>query len=781
MGRFGVGQAVRRSEDPRFLTGRGRYTDDIDLPRQVYAVFIRSPHAHARVKAIDTAQASAAPGVHGVFTAADAAADGLGPLPCLSPAQNHDGSMMVDAPRPLLAAERVRHVGDTVAMVVAETIAAAQDAAELVAVDYEPLAAVADTAAAVEPGAPLVRDQAPRNVCFDWRTGDRAATERAFAAAHHVTTIDLVNNRVVANPIEPRAALGDYDRAADRYTLHTSSQGSHKLIDVLSEHVLKVPAEKLRVVTADVGGSFGIKIFTYPEHALVLWASRKVGRPVKWTATRSDGFITDTHGRDHVSHAELALDAEGRFLGLRVATIANLGAYASAFGPFIPTDCCCPMLTGVYAIGAVHAKVEAVFTHTVPVDAYRGAGRPEAAYLVERLVAVAASELGVAPDELRRRNYVPSSAMPYRTALGLTFDHGEFARNMDDAMARAGWAGMPARRAEARARGKLRGIGMANYIERCAGPGGEDAEIRFEPDGAVVVLAGTQSNGQGHETAFAQIVADRLGVPFESVRVRQGDSDAIPFGAGTGGSRSLALGGSAVGVAAAGVIEQGKRLAAHTLETAIVDIEFADGVFTVAGTDRAVAIVDVAKASFDPATAAAARVRPGLDEAGHADAKAETFPNGCHVCEVEIDEETGAVAVVAYTVADDFGDIVNPLLVAGQVHGGVVQGIGQAVLERCAYEAESGQLLSASFMDYCLPRADDTPAIAFTTNATPCDANALGDKGCGEAGAIGAPPAVINAIVDALAAFGVRHIDMPATPERVWRAIQRAKAGSPSG
>ena len=513
----------------------------------------------------------------------------------------------------------------------------------------------------------------------------------------------------------------------------------------------------------------------------VIWAARKLGRPVKWTGERGDGFITDTQGRDHVTRAELALDADGRFLGLRVAIIANLGAYTSAFGPFIPTDCCCPMLTGVYAIAAVHAKVEGVFTHTVPVDAYRGAGRPEAAYLVERLVDLAACELGLAPDELRRRNYVPPTSMPYRTALGLTFDHGDFARNMDDAMARAGWADFPARRAEARARSKLRGIGMANYVERCAGPGSEDAEIRFEPDGGVVVLAGTQSNGQGHETAFAQIVADRLGVPFESIRVDQGDTDTIPFGGGTGGSRSLALGGSAVGVAADAVVAQGRRIAAHTLETAAVDLEFSDGVFTVAGTDRAVAIVDLAKASFDRATAAAAGVAPGLAEAGRADATAPTFPNGCHVCEVEIDEETGGVAVVAFTVVDDFGKLVNPLLVAGQIHGGVVQGIGQAVLERCAYEADSGQLLSASFMDYCLPRADDAPAIAFATNETPCDANPLVVKGCGEAGAIGAPPAVINAIVDALAAFGVRHIDMPATPERVWRAIQRAKAGSPSG
>jgi carbon-monoxide dehydrogenase large subunit len=780
MGRFGVGQAVRRSEDPRLLTGRGRYADDIDLPRQAHAVFLRSPHAHALIEAIDTARAAAAPGVLGVYTAADVAAAGLGALPCLSPVVSHDGSPMVDAPRPLLAAERVRHVGDTVAMVVAEDVARGKDAAELIAVDYEPLPAVADTAAAVQPGAPLVWDEAASNTCFDWRIGDAAATERAFAAAAHVTAVDLVNNRIVANPLEPRAALGDYDRAEDRYTLHTSTQGSHKLRNVLSESVLKVPAANVRVVTRDVGGSFGIKIFVYAEQALVLWAARKLGRPVKWTSERGEGFITDTHGRDHATRAELALDADGRFLGLRVSIIANLGAYVSAFGPFIPTDCCCPMLTGVYTLPAAHAKVRGVFTHTVPVDAYRGAGRPEAAYLIERLVDVAALELGLAPAELRRRNYVSPSAMPYRTALGMTFDHGDFARNMDDAMARAGWADFPARRAEARARGKLRGIGLANYIERCGGPGNEEAEIRFEPDGAVIVSVGTQSNGQGHETAYAQVVAERLGVPFESIRVAQGDTASIRRGEGTGGSRSLAIGGTAIGAAAARIIEQGKHIAAHLLETAAVDIEFSDGIFSVAGTDRAVPIVELAKASFDPSTAAAAGIKPGLDEFGRAQVKEPTYPNGCHVCEVEIDEETGLVSVVAYTVVDDFGKLVNPLLVEGQVHGGVVQGIGQALLERCAYEAESGQLLSASFMDYCIPRADDVPSIAFATNETPCTSNPLGVKGCGEAGAIGAPPAVVNAVVDALSEFGVRHIDMPATPELIWRAIERAKTASGS-
>ena len=777
MGRFGVGQAVRRSEDKRFLTGHGRYTDDITLPDQAHAFFLRSPHAHARISAIDTARVTTTPSVLAVYTAADVAAAGLGALPCQQPIENKDGSPMVNAPRPLLAHDRVRHVGDPVAMIVADGIAAAREAAELIDVDYEPLPVVTDAARALQPGAPSVWDVAPDNLCFDWQMGDEAATERALAAANHVTSIDLVNNRVVANPMEPRAAVGDYDAApSDRYTLYTPTQGAHRVRDILAKDVFKLPAEKLHVITLDVGGAFGMKEFAYPEQALVVWAAKMLGRPVKWTAERVEGFLSDAHGRDHVTHAKLALGADGRFLGLNVSILANLGAYVSAFGASIPTGLCCPTLTGLYAIPVVHATVKGVFTNTVPVDAYRGAGRPEAAYVVERLVDVAAREIGVEPAELRRRNYVLSSAMPYETALGLTIDNGDFERNMGDAMRLADWAGFPARRAEARARGRLRGIGMSSYLECCAGGGSEEAEIRFEADGGITVLIGTQSNGQGHETTYAQLVEERLGVAFDGIRVVQGDTASIRYGEGTAGARSLAIGGSAIGGAAEKIVAKSKRIAAHLLEAAVADIEFDDGVFTVAGTDLSVAIGEVATTALDPKRAAAAGVEPGLDETERYFAQGSSFPNGCHICEVEIDEKTGAVEIVGYTVVDDFGKVVNPLIVEGQVHGGVVQGIGQALLEHCVYEPGSGQLLSSSFLDYCMPRADDVPCIDFATNETPCATNPLGVKGCGEAGAIGAPPAVMNAVVDALGEYGIRHLDMPATPETVWRVIQSAKA-----
>ena len=776
MGRFGVGQAVGRSEDKRFLTGHGRYTDDITLPDQTHAFFLRSPHAHARISAIDTARGTTTPRVLAVYTAADVAAAGLGALPCQQPIENRDGSPMVDAPRPLLVHHRVRHVGDPVAMIVADGIAAARDAADLIDVGYEPLPAVTDTAGTLHPGAPSVWDVAPDNVCFDWEMGDEAATERALAAAHHVTVIDLVNNRVVANPMELRGAIGDYDAAANRYALYTTTQGSHRVRDILAKDVFKLPAEKLHVITGDVGGAFGMKDFAYPEQALVVWAAKMLGRPVKWAAERVEGFASDAHGRDHVTHAKLALDADGRFLGIRVSIVANLGAYVSAFGPLVPTELCCPTLTGLYTVPAVHVTVKGVFTNTVPVDAYRGAGRPESAYVVERLVDLAAREIGIEPTELRRRNYVPSSAMPYETALGLTFDNGDFERNMGDAMRLADWADFPTRRAEAHARGRLRGIGMSSYLECCAGGGSEEAEIRFEAGGGITVLIGTQSSGQGHETTYAQLVEERLGVAFDSIRVVQGDTTRIRYGEGTAGARSLVVGGSALSAAAEKIATKGKLIAAHLLEAAVTDIEFDDGVFTVGGTDLSVTIGEVAKSALDPKRAAAAGVKPGLNETERYFAQGSSFPNGCHICEVEIDEETGAVEIVGYTVVDDFGKVVNPMIVEGQVHGGVVQGIGQALVEHCIYDSDSGQLLSSSFLDYCMPRADEVPCIDFATNETPCATNPLGVKGCGEAGAIGAPPSVINAVVDALSEYGIRHLDMPATPETVWRAIQSAKA-----
>jgi carbon-monoxide dehydrogenase large subunit len=771
MGQFGVGQPVRRSEDRRFITGAGRYTDDIALPRQACAAFLRSPHAHARIVRIDTAAAETAPGVLGVFTGADIIRDGLGGIPCLVPLANRDGSPANMPPRGCLATDRVRHVGDSLALVVAETAAQAKDAAELIAVEYDVLPSVTDTAAAIESGRPLVHDDAPGNLCFDWEMGDRAGTDTGLAAARHTVEITLVNNRVVPNSMEPRGALGAYDPGEDRYTLYTSSQGSHFLREQLAKHVLRIPENRIRVVTPDVGGGFGMKIFLYPEQPLVLYAAKKLGRPVKWIGERADAFITDTHGRDHVTKATLGLDENGKFLALRIETVANLGAYLSNYGPFIPTLAGSAMLAGVYTTAAVHVSVRGVFTHTVPVDAYRGAGRPEAAYVVERIVDAAARQIGLPPAELRRRNFIRPEQMPYRTALDLVYDSGDFARNMDDALRAAGADGFPARRAAAREAGKYRGLGCSTYIEQCGGGGDEMAELRFDPSGSVTLLIGTQSSGQGHQTAYAQVVADRLGVPFEQVRVMQGDSDAVSFGRGTGGSRSLPVGGVAVQNAAQKLIDKGRKIAAHRLEAADADIEFVDGTFRIAGTDRGIGIAAVAQAAFDPAMLPP-DLEPGFAEKAHFTPRASTYPNGCHVCEVEVDPDTGIVRIVRFVVVDDFGTVVNPLLLEGQVHGGIVQGIGQALCEGVVYDPESGQLVTGSFMDYCMPRAEDAPAIEFSYNVVPCTTNPLGIKGAGEAGAIGAPPAVINAVVDALSDLGVRHVDMPATPQRIWQIIR---------
>ena len=778
MGQFGIGQSVRRQEDERLLTGRGQYTDDIGLPGQAHAYFLRSPHAHARIAAIETGPAAAVFGVLAVYVDEDVEAAGLGGLPCLAPIDNRDGSPMVLPPRPLLAGGRVRHVGEPIAMVVAESLAAAKDAAELIVVGYEPLAAVVDTAGAAAPGAPTIWDEAPDNVAFRWHLGDEAMTAGAFDRAAHITALDLVNNRVVSNALEPRNAIAAVE--GGRYALICSNQGGHTLKSTLSRHVLNVPEDDIRVVTPDVGGGFGTKYALYHEPALVLWAAKELCRPVKWVAERGEAFVSDSQGRDHVTRAELALESDGGFLAIRVRTTANLGAYLTAHGPSAPTVYSAPMITGTYDIPAVSVSVEGVYTNTVPVDVYRGVGRAEATYVVERLVDAAARELGVEPAELRRRNYVPQSAVPYTAATGLSIESADYARDMDDAMRHADWEGLVRRRADARARGRLRGIGMSSYVASSAGADEEEAAIVFENDGGIAVHVGTQSSGQGHDTAFVQIVEERLGVAFESVRLVQGDTDVIPFGVGTVASRSLALCGSAIAVAADKVVAKATKIAAQSLEAAVLDITFADGVFTVAGTDRSVTLAEVAAAAKEPVTAAAAGVEPGLDERVRYAADESTFPSGCHVCEVEIDAETGTIEIVGYTVVDDFGRVVNPLIVEGQVHGGVAQGIGQALLERTVYDDASGQLLSGSFMDYCMPRADDFPAVVFALNETPCSANVLGVKGCGEAGAIGAPPAVINAIVDALAELGVRDIDMPATPERVWRAIRAARRGMES-
>src|SRR5712671_3058157 len=689
MKHFGIGQPVRRVEDRRFITGHGNYVDDIQPPRQTYAFMLRSPHAHARIAAIDAAAARSAAGVLAVFTGEDLARDGIGPIPCLSAVTNRDGSPSVLPPHPAIARGRVRHVGDTVAMVVADSAGAARDAAELITVDYEPLPASVETTHALDPGQPQVWEEAPGNLCFDWEVGDRAAVERVLAGARHRVSLELVNNRIVVNSMEPRGAIGEYDPGEDTYTLWSSTQGSHFIRNLLAESIFKVPENRIRVVTRDVGGGFGMKLFLYPEHILVLWAAKKLGRAVKWTPERSDAFLTDTQGRDNVTRLELALDGELRFLALDVEIVANMGAYLSNFAPEIPTASGAVMHSGVYANPAIHVGVKGVFTNTVPVDAYRGAGRPEAAYAIERLIDYAARRLGVPPQELRRRNFIKPEAMPYQTPLGLNYDSGEFSRNMDHALAAADLVGFPARRAEARARGHYRGLGHAVYIEQSGFPPDEFAELRFDPAGTLTVLMGSQSSGQGHQTAYAQLAAERLGVPFEQIRVLQGDTAMIGFGRGTGGSRSLPVGGAALAHAADKLIAKGKKIAAHLLEAAEADIAFDDGMFAIAGTDRSVTIDAVARAAFNPPQLPPG-LEPGFAESGHFTPSTPTFPNGVHVCEVEIDPETGHIAILRYLVVDDFGTVINPLLLRGQVHGGIAQGVGQAMLERCVYEEGSG-------------------------------------------------------------------------------------------
>ncbi len=775
MNRYGIGQPVRRVEDRRFLTGHGRYVDDLALPRQAYAFMLRSPHAHARIRAIDTTAATRAPGVLAVLTGADLARDKIGPIPCMSPVTNRDGSPAFLPPRPAIVADRVRHVGDTVAMVVAETLAAARDAAELIAVDYEALPAVVETARALDPGQPAVWDEVPDNLAFDWMVGDGAAVERALANARHRISLELVNSRVVVNSMEPRGAIGLYDPGEDSLTLWSSTQGSHFLRSLLAENIFKVPENRIRVITRDVGGGFGMKLFLYPEHVLVLWAAKKLGRPIKWTPDRSDAFMTDTQGRDNVTRLELGLDDGLRFVGLAVTNIANMGAYLSNFAPEIPTASGAVMYSGVYAIPAIAVAVKGVYTHTVPVDAYRGAGRPEAAYALERLIDFAARRLNVAPQELRRRNFIRPEAMPYPTPLGLVYDSGDFARNLEDALVAADAAGFAARRAASARRGRYRGIGHAVYIEQSGFPPDEFAELRFEPSGTLTIMMGTQSSGQGHHTAYAQLAAERFGLPLDKIRVQQGDTAAIAFGRGTGGSRSLPVGGASLAAAAEKLIAKGRRIAAHLLEAAEADVAFADGVFRISGTDREIGLEAVVRAAFNPAQLPEG-VEPGFADTGHFTPPSPTFPNGCHVCEVEIDPDTGHIDILRYVVVDDFGTVVNPLLLRGQVQGGVAQGVGQAMLEHTIFDPATGQLMTGSLTDYCLPRADDLPPIEFAYNVVPCRTNPLGIKGAGEAGAIGAPPALVNAVVDALAPLGIDHIDMPVTPQRLWQVIRSAAA-----
>jgi len=759
--KFGVGHPVRRFEDASLITGHGRYTDDIELPHTAYAHVLRSPVAHAEIRRVDAQAARAMPGILLLLTGDEVIAEGLGDVPCATPLTNRDGSPRRDTPRPVLAVRKVRHVGEPVALVVAETLAQA-------------LPAAVDVRAAMASDATSLFEHIPNNVVFDWDndTSDFAATDAAFARAAHVTTLEMVNNRVVVNSMEPRNAIGDYDAAAGRPVLYTATQGSHFVRDPLAENVLKLPKEKLRVVTpTNVGGAFGMKAFIYLEQALVVWAADKLKRPVKWQSDRSEGFMSDNQGRDHVTRAELALDEKGRFLGLRVSILANLGAYLSFMGPFIPTRSS-DLVSGLYTTPAIAINVKGICTNTVPVCAYRGAGRPEASYLIERLVDAAAREVGMTPDRIRRINFIKPSAMPYTSATKLAFDSGEFAAMMELCMEKADWKGFPKRRRESEKRGLLRGIGMATYTERCGGGFPETASIEFK-DGRIELVMGNQEYGTGLHTSYKQLVSDRLGVDADRIDVVMGDSDRSPRGL-TGGSRALPVGGSALHEASHKVIEKGRQIAANLLEASASDIEFADGEFRIVGTDRRADLFAVAQAARDSAKLPPG-VEPGIDATQVQTPSAATFPNGCHIVEVEIDPASGVVSIVSYTIVDDFGAIINPLLLEGQVHGGVVQGLGQALLEHTVYDEDSGQLLTGSFQDYAMPRADDLPSFSFSTRNVPCKANPLGIKGAGEAGAIGAPPAVINAIVDALnRKAGIRHIDMPATPYRVWQALNGA-------
>jgi carbon-monoxide dehydrogenase large subunit len=769
--KFGIGQPVHRKEDPRLLRGEGRYADDVDLPGQACARVVRSPHAHGRLRGIDVAAAMAVPGVLAVYTAADFARAGYGAIVCKLPLKNVDGSPLFAPPRPIFATDRVRYVGEPIAMVVAENAHAAQDAAELVELDVEPLPAVVDPEAALAADAPCVHE-GHGNVCLDWRFGDHEAAARAFADAAHVARVRVVSNRVVVAAMEPRAALGAYEPEQDRFTLHVGCQGVFGLRRALAEDLLRIAPARLRVLADDIGGSFGMKAAAYPEYVGILHAARALGRPVKWCDERAGSFLSDQQGRGTIADGELALDAEGNFLAVRVRVLADMGAYLTAFGPAMPAVNMQKNLPSLYRTPMVAISTRCVFTNTVPIGPYRGAGRPEANYVMERLVDAAARLTGRDPAALRRQNLIPRAAMPYRAPSGLDYDSGDFGAVLDAGLKKSQWDAFPARRQAAAARGKLRGRGLACYLEVTAPPNPEMGGIRFEPNGRVTMITGTLDYGQGHASAFAQVLVERLGLPFERIDLVQGDSDALLAGGGTGGSRSIMASGKALVEAAAEVIEKGRMLAGHFLEAAPADIAFEAGAFRIAGTDRSITLLDLA-ARVRGATDLPRDLPTSLDAALVAESPPSAFPNGCHVAEVEVDPETGQVRLERYTAVDDFGTLVNPMLAEGQVHGGVAQGIGQALLEHAVYDA-AGQLLAGTFMDYALPRADVVPAIEVGFHPVPAASNPLGVKGCGEAGVTGALPAVMNAVLDALATHGVRHLDMPATPERIWRALQAA-------
>ncbi len=775
-----IGKSVRRREDARFLTGAGQYTDDMVMHGQTHGVFLRSPHAHARIKTIDTSKAAKAKGVVAIFTGADLADAKVGGLPCGWLIHNKDGSAMKEPGHPVLAQGKVRYVGDQVALVVAETAWQARDAAELIEVDYEELPAVIDITKA-DSVASLVHDDVPGNTCYDWGHGNKDAVDAAFKQAAHVSTLELVNNRLVPNAMEPRAANAHYTKHDDSYTLYVASQNPHVHRLLMGAFVLGLPESRLRIVAPDVGGGFGSKIFLYAEETALVWASKRVGRPIKWTAERSESFLTDAHGRDHATKVELAMDAKGNFLALRVKTIANMGAYLSTFASAVPTILYATLLAGQYKTPAIYAEVKAVFTNTAPVDAYRGAGRPEATYVVERIVEQAARDMKMDAAAIRRQNFI--TEFPYATPVGLTYDTGDYAAHLDKVIKLADVAGFPARKAASKTKGKLRGLGYSCYIEACgiapsniAGALGaraglfEAGEVRVHPTGSVSVFTGSHSHGQGHETTFAQVVAAKLGIPIESIEIVHGDTGRIPFGMGTYGSRSLAVGGTAIVKAVDKIIAKGKKIAAHLLEAADTDIDFEGGEFKVKGTDKKVAFGNVALSAYVPHNYPLDKLEPGLNENAFYDPTNFTYPSGSYVCEVEVDPDTGTTRVEKFSAVDDFGNIVNPMIVEGQVHGGIAQGLGQAMMEGCVYDTESGQLLTGSYMDYAMPRASDLPSFDIDHTNTPCTHNPLGVKGCGEAGAIGSPAAFINALTDAL---GVKDVAMPATAERVWRAARK--------
>ena len=775
MVKFGVNQSVERKEDFRLITGAGEYTDDISLEGQLYGYMLRSPVAHGKILSIDTEEARLAPGVVDIILGKELEADNANQLPCMIPLKNRDGSNRVDPGHPVLATDKVCYAGDNIAFVVAESLAQAKDASELIYVDFEEMDVVVDTKTANADGQPLVHKDAANNVAFDWGQGEEENTANAFANAAHVTEVEIVNNRVVVNSMEPRGLIADWDTDEEKMTIRMGTQGGWVLRSLLANAILHIPEDQVRVITPDVGGAFGMKLFFYSECAATVWASRKLGRAIKWIGERSDAFLSDTQGRDHVTRAKLAFDANHKITGMHVQTNANLGAYLSTFGPMIPTMAAVKVLPGVYDIPNFYYHCIGVFTNTVPVDAYRGAGRPEAIYVIERLMDAAARDLGIGQEEIRRINFIPVAAIPYTTATGCVYDSGEFERIMDRALETSDWAGFASRKAKSAENGKRRGVGMCYYIEATAGNPTETATIRFEDNNRVSVTVGTQSSGQGHSTAYAQIVAERLGVPFENIDIVQGDTEKIKTGGGTGGSRSLTTQGPAINAASDEVINKGKEIAGHFLETAAVDIEFSaeEGEFAIAGTDRKIGILELAHRARGLGQLPE-NLAEGLDSEASFTVEAFTYPNGCHIAEVEIDELTGEADVVRYVIVDDFGTIVNPALVRNQVIGGVGQGIGQALTEHTVY-SEDGQLLTGSYMDYGMPRADNVPLdLQYETIEVPCTMNPMGVKGCGEAGCIGAPPTIINGIIDGLADLGVSHIDMPATPQRVWNTIQQA-------